>query len=119
MTSVLIVEDDSASGEILLRLLEHSNFKVDLAIDAQEALEYLEQNDYALAVIDLALPGMDGWQLLSEIQTNPSTASLKAVALTAYYDPQIANEARQAGFLQCYPKPATSKLVQELVGFMN
>ncbi|MBX3061864.1 MAG: response regulator [Anaerolineae bacterium] len=112
--TMLVVEDDPASWDILLHLLRYEGIHADAARTAEEALEFAAQYQYDLAVIDLALPGMDGWQLLKALQEDTRTAQLRMVALTAYYDPQIAQLALQRGFLACYPKPASRGLVTEL-----
>ena len=111
---VLIVEDDPASQDILEQLLNYHQIGADVAGTAEEALDYLATKAYALAIIDLALPGMDGWELLDALQSSPRTSTLRSVAITAYYDPGLAKQARIAGFQACFPKPATQDLVQRL-----
>lgn len=118
-SQVLIVEDDPASQDILAQLLIYNHIGVDIAATAEEALEYVAANAYALAVIDLALPGMDGWDLLLALQSTPQTASLRSVAITAYYDPGLAKQARDAGFQACFPKPATQDTVRHLQTMLN
>jgi CheY-like chemotaxis protein len=58
---------------------------------------------------------MDGWGLLSTIRNNPKTASIPAVAVTAFHSSNVAQEAIKAGFDAYFPKPieATS-FVREL-----
>jgi putative two-component system response regulator len=119
MPAVLIVDDDKPSREILMRLLKYYNFEVDSAVNGEDALELAEQKVYDFAILDLALPQMDGWQLLNRLQSQPQTQNLRSVAITAFYDPQVAREARNAGFLACYPKPANSKIIEEIAAMMN
>lgn len=116
---VLVVEDDFASGDILLQLLRYSQINVDVAADAAEALVYLGRNAYSLALIDLALPEISGWELLSDILSNPQTMTLPCVAITAYYDPSLARRAISAGFVACFPKPANLELVEQLKATMT
>ena len=102
---VLVVEDDRYIWEIISRMLEYHGIQVDIAQDGEDALALLADNQYTLAVIDLALPGMDGWQLLREIKAAPGTADLPCVAVTAYHDSKVAHEAIAAGFTAYFPKP--------------
>jgi CheY-like chemotaxis protein len=114
MPQILVVDDEKLSRDILARLLTHFEQEVDLAKSAEEALSLLEEKSYDFAILDLAMPQMDGWQLLPHLQN----ISLPAVALTAFYDPQVAREAKNAGFLACFPKPANSKIIEEIIGMI-
>ena len=106
MVRILYVDDDRASRDILMRLLKHHHLEVDVVDTALAALQQVQTAVYDLIVLDLALPDMDGWELLRQLQT-ASSVTWKAVALTAYYDASVAQKARQAGFTACLPKPAT------------
>jgi CheY-like chemotaxis protein len=99
-------------------LLEHYEMGVDVAETGEHALTLLDQHNYNLAILDLALPGMDGWAVLNAIRTHPHTQHLPAIALTAYYTPGLARDARQAGFVACFPKPITRSLVQDIEAIM-
>ncbi len=111
---VLVVEDDQYIWEIISRMLEYHGIQVDIARDAEDALALLSEHQYTLAVIDLALPGMDGWQLLREIQDDPATAEMPCVAVTAYHDAKVAHEAIAAGFTAYFPKPLETSFAQAL-----
>jgi CheY-like chemotaxis protein len=115
---ILIVEDDPASWDVLAQLLEHNAITVDIAETGEEALQLLTQHTYSLAILDLALPGIDGWGVLKTIQANPATASLIVIALTAYYSSSLARDAREAGFAACFPKPITQSLIQNIQAIM-
>ena len=118
-TPILIVEDDPASSDILTQLLVHNQLAVDVAQSGEEALEHFARKEYALAIIDLALPGINGWELLDIVQADPGSAATQKVALTAYYDPALARQAREAGFRACFPKPATQALIDNLLSFID
>ena len=112
--SVLIIEDDPSSLDILAQVLEHNGMRVDSATSGEYALELVKKNHYDLAVIDLALPGIDGWQLQQEIQDLSLEHQPICIALTAYYTPLLAKEAKDAGFTAAFPKPITQSLVASL-----
>lgn len=104
---ILMVEDDLDSQEMMATMLQHMNFVVDTADNAEQASELLFESDavYDAVVIDLALPGKDGWELLSEILENPDTEHLPCVAVTAFHQSKLREEALHAGFTAYFPKP--------------
>lgn len=104
---VLIVEDDEDGQEVVATLLRHLNISLDIAANAAEAEQFLFQsgNTYSAAIIDLALPDKDGWQILSEILSNPKTANVPCVAVTAYHTSKLREDAIMAGFNAYFPKP--------------
>jgi CheY-like chemotaxis protein len=112
---ILVVEDDPDGRELVSRMLQYHHIGVEMVNDAEEALEKLASNDYSAVIIDLALPGMDGWTLLKHIQQNQRTGQLPCVAVTAYHSVETAVKAIEMGFAAYFPKPleATS-FVREL-----
>jgi len=102
---VLVVEDDLNGQDVARSILEHYEIVVDVADDAMQALELLRDNHYTVALIDLSLPGMSGWELLQAMRQNDATADLPCVAMTAYHSPRVAQDAIKAGFVAYFPKP--------------
>jgi CheY-like chemotaxis protein len=104
---ILVVEDDVDGQEVMATLLGHLNISIDIAADAAEAEHFLFQsgNGYHAAIIDLALPDKDGWQILSEVLANPETADLPCIAVTAYHTSKLREDAIVAGFKAYFPKP--------------
>jgi CheY-like chemotaxis protein len=115
MPLILVVDDEALSRDILQRLLKHYKLDVELATNAEEALALAEEKRFDFAILDLAMPQKDGWALFQDLQR----FKLPAVALSAFYEPQVAREAKNAGFLACFPKPATTKIVQEIIALME
>jgi len=65
---ILVAEDDRPVASFLKKGLEAEHYAVDVAPDGQEALYMAEEYDYDLLVLDLVLPGMDGFQILRKIR---------------------------------------------------
>ena len=85
--SILIVDDCVTARNALRRYLEERGMVVDEVCDGESALERLHQNasagrPYAAALVDLRLPGMDGWQLASEINADKSINLTRLVLMT-------------------------------------
>jgi CheY-like chemotaxis protein len=83
---LLIVEDDLANQFGIKSILEHFGYKVDLANNGQEALNMLEDNEYALVLIDCSMPVMNGYDTTSTIRDKTSKVlnhTIPIIALTA------------------------------------
>lgn len=112
---VLVVEDEADSMELLQGLLSHYGIQCIGARTGEEALQLLQENQFTLIVLDLALPGVDGWGVLKAVRNSQTMADVPCVAITAFHTPELAEQAIQAGFDAYFPKPldATS-FVREL-----
>lgn len=112
---LLVVEDDPDGQELLTRMLRYHHIAFDVVFDGETAINMLEEQAYDGALVDLALPGVDGWTLLNTIRSNPATANLPCVAMTAYHSADLAVKAVEAGFRAYFPKPLDStSFVQDL-----
>lgn len=111
----MVVEDEADSMELVVELLEYHGIRTIPAGTAEEALRLLEKTKPTLIIIDLALPGMNGWDLLSHLQRRRDLDSVPRIAVTAYHTAEMANQAIEAGFDAYFAKPleATS-FVREL-----
>lgn len=112
---ILTIEDDPDGQEVVGVILRYHNITTDIVSSGEEALSVLNNGGYTGVIIDLHLPGIDGWSLLSAIRQRPATANLPCVAITAYHTDDLALKAIEAGFQAYFPKPleATS-FVREL-----
>ncbi|GAB5494281.1 MAG: response regulator [Phototrophicaceae bacterium] len=104
---ILIVEDDIDSQEMVTTILQHMNFIVDTADDGEQAIEMIRNVGlgYKAIVIDLALPEKDGFEVLNSVLDNPKTESIPCIAVTAFHNSKLREEALQAGFIAYFPKP--------------
>src|SRR5574341_6716 len=111
----LIIEDEADSAEVVERILKFHRISYAVAQNAEEALLRLKEEAPTILIVDLALPGMDGWGFLQAVRSDPATAHIPAVAVTAFHSTSVAQEAIKAGFNAYFPKPieATS-FVREL-----
>ena len=107
---VLVVEDDPDGQEVVSRMLAQVNVKVEIAGSAEEAWAMLQAKQYAGAIIDLALPGQDGFQLLNGIRGDAALRGLRCIAVTAYHTPELKRDALQYGFDGYFAKPLNRTL---------
>lgn len=105
MVQALIIEDKADNTNVITHVLGQFRIPFIVAPNAEEALSMLEQEKPALIITDLALPGMDGWDLLQIVRSTPATAKIPVIAMTAYHSRNIAQFALKTGFDAYLPKP--------------
>jgi len=117
---VLVIEDESDSMEVVQGLLEHQGIPSVGASSGEQALEMLDDVQPNLIIMDLALPGLNGWDLLERFKSMPKVRGVPRVAITAYHTAELAERAIEAGFHAYFAKPldATS-FVRELENIVN
>jgi len=79
---VLVVDDEPGVIEIVRANLEWEGFTVSEASDGLQALEKVRAEAPDLVILDVMLPGLDGWDVLERIAANPETAGLPVIMLT-------------------------------------
>ncbi len=86
---ILVVDDNDALRENLAEALELEGYDVAVASDGQGALARLGENpDFAVVLLDLMMPGMDGREVLGRIRSDPRLASLRVVITTGHTGPR-------------------------------
>jgi CheY-like chemotaxis protein/HPt (histidine-containing phosphotransfer) domain-containing protein len=81
---VLLVEDDPRMSELLSVLLHEDQITLSSAGDATAALKHIREGGVDLILLDLGLPGMNGFELLRRLKSSPSTDSIPVIVLTAW-----------------------------------
>ncbi len=105
MRRILVVEDDIAIRNNIMALLRLEGYEADAAGDGQEALDYLRSHVYALVISDVMMPRMDGYALLRQLRSQPATAQLPVILLTALADKQDQRQGMNLGADDYLPKP--------------
>jgi CheY-like chemotaxis protein len=114
-TRILLVEDEPDNGEIISDMLTTHNYEVAFVVNAQQALSALATHDFAALIIDLALPGMNGFDLIRQVRLNDAFTQLPSIAITAYHAPTVRRDALSAGFNVYISKPVDeTNLIAEL-----
>jgi signal transduction histidine kinase len=102
---ILVVEDNADARETLRLLLELGGHEVELAGDGQTGLEIALRSHPQVALIDLGLPGLDGYDLARSLRAKPESAAIRLVALTGYGQPHDRRRAAEVGFDAYLVKP--------------
>jgi signal transduction histidine kinase/ActR/RegA family two-component response regulator len=112
---VLLVDDNQDAADTASTLLELSGYQVKVAYDPGVALALLEQFAPQVAVLDIGLPGMSGYELAAQVRAHRNGASCYLVALTGYGTQADVAKAHAAGFRQHLVKPARPEALLEAV----
>ena len=102
---VLLVEDNEDNFELVRFLLERAGFDVLGGRDGQEALEMAQKELPDLILMDLSLPGIDGWTAARQLKDDPNTTHIPLIALTAHTLPGDRKRAMESGFDGYISKP--------------
>jgi signal transduction histidine kinase/ActR/RegA family two-component response regulator len=106
--TVFVVDDHAEARETTSSILQHAGATVLCAASGLEALKHLPLVNPGVLLIDLAMPGMDGYALLREIQQSGRRPRIPAIALTAYARSEDRERALASGFQMHIAKPVES-----------
>ena len=104
MPHVLLIEDNVDARDALRVLLELDGYDVEAAGDGPQGIEIARAKTPAVALIDIGLPGMDGYEVARRLRTLAGPRCY-LVALTGYSDPEDRRRAEEAGFDAHVVKP--------------
>jgi PAS domain S-box-containing protein len=102
---VLVVEDDPVVAESMVVFLELEGYRVRSAAAAEAALELIDEFQPQVALIDIGLPGQDGYALAARIRQRADCANLILLAVSGYGHAEAVQRSQQAGFDQHLVKP--------------
>lgn len=113
--TILVVDDDETNLILARALLEADGFNVVTATDAISTFDVLKDVDPALILMDIQLPGMDGWELTHRLKRNIATLHIPVIAVTAYGQQGDEERAREAGFLDFVAKPVSTRELPSII----
>ncbi len=87
--TVLVIDDDPAVHDLMRRSLEKDGFRVEVAADGKRGLELARQLKPAVITLDVMMPSMDGWSVLTALKADPATADIPVIMLTIVDDKQM------------------------------
>jgi len=103
--TVLIVEDHDDAREMLALLLQTRGFRVSAAGDGETGVEQALGGSFAAAVVDIGLPGLDGYEVARRLRADPRVGSMLLVALSGYGSQEDRRRSMSAGFDHHLVKP--------------
>jgi two-component system cell cycle response regulator DivK len=113
--TILVVDDDEANLTMARALLEADGFAVVTATDAISTFDVLKDVEPTLILMDIQLPGMDGWELTRRLKKNIATSHIPVIAVTAYGKHGDVERAREAGFVEFVAKPVSTRELPAII----
>jgi CheY-like chemotaxis protein/two-component sensor histidine kinase len=112
---ILVVDDLAASAETLMTLLEMEGFVVKVASEGMAALKIAEDFRPDVVLLDIGLPGMNGFEVAHRLRTQPASRDALLIALTGYGEAESRSRSVQAGFDFHMVKPADVNLLLSML----
>lgn len=122
--TVLVIDDDSSVRELMTRALVKEGFHIETAGDGRTGLELAKRHKPAVITLDVMMPGMDGWAVLTALKADPETATIPVIVMTMVDDRNLGfalgatdyftkpiDWQRLNGVLHKYRRPATDQKV--------
>jgi PAS domain S-box-containing protein len=113
--SILVVDDNRDAADSLGMLLELSGHEVHTAYDGPSGLEAMRAHRPAVALLDIGMPGMDGYAVASEARRDPELGCVKLVALTGWGTQEDRRRSKDAGFDHHLVKPVDTSALESLI----
>jgi CheY-like chemotaxis protein len=112
--SILVVDDDASTREVVAAALEAAHAEVEVAASAEEARQRLQQHAPELVIADIGMPIEDGFSLIRRMREGEAR-EVPAIALSAYADQTSRDAALAAGFNAFLAKPTRTDALLQLV----
>jgi CheY-like chemotaxis protein len=118
MPLILVVEDNESNKELVTRFLRRNGYQVLVAADGAAGVKVAIEHVPNLIIMDLGLPGMDGWEAARQIRSNAETSHIPILALTAHTLSEDVSRAVQAGIDAYETKPVVyQRLMKKVATF--
>jgi twitching motility two-component system response regulator PilG len=112
---ILVVEDENCLLKLVCILLTSKGYDVMGAVNGEEALEKISHFKPDLVLLDVIMPGIDGFEVCRRIKSDPKTEHIPVVMLTAKRKPQDIRKGEEAGAVSYITKPFKSFTVIETI----
>jgi two-component system chemotaxis sensor kinase CheA len=94
---ILVVDDSLTTRMLEQSILESAGYEVDVALSGEEALARARAERYALMLVDVEMPGMDGFTVIEHLRADPALHDIPAILVTSRATPEDRQRGRQAG----------------------
>jgi CheY-like chemotaxis protein len=102
---VLFIDDDTLAAQCVRHLLEREGIRVSLASNGKDGLDLARRHQPDLILLDVMMPGMDGFQVCREVRQDADLQHVSVVMLTAMQSAKLNEQAFSAGAEACLTKP--------------
>jgi DNA-binding response OmpR family regulator len=105
LPKILVVDDNEDNAHIIRDYLESKGYPISVAYDGDEAMTLFAQESPSIVLLDVMMPGRDGWQVCREIKASPNGKSVRVVMVTALQDWMDKRQALETGADDYVEKP--------------
>jgi two-component system cell cycle response regulator DivK len=120
MPKILLVEDNEMNRDMLSRRLLKAGFEMVIAVDGEQAIDLARSEAPDLILMDISLPGLDGWEATRRLKAMPETRSIPIIALTAHAMAGDREKSLTAGCNDYDTKPIDfRRLLEKIQGFLD
>jgi len=117
---VLVIEDNPINMKLVRTLLQIGNYEILEAEDAETGIEMARQNHPNIILMDIQLPGIDGFEATKILKSDPATRHIPVIALTSYAMDGDKKKAKEVGCDGYISKPInTRSFLKELEDFFD
>ncbi|MCZ6773898.1 MAG: response regulator [Proteobacteria bacterium] len=109
LNRILLVDDDRQTRLKLSRNLESEGYTVGVAQGGRQALDMLESASFDLIILDILMPEVDGFTVLSQVKATPALREIPVVVISAVDDPDSIEKCRQLGAAEYLIKPVSAE----------
>jgi DNA-binding response OmpR family regulator len=113
--SILVIDDEPSIGRVVQFKLQQEGFKVRVATDGLEGLAYIKEEKPDLILLDLMMPGMDGFEVCRRLRAVPETVTTPVIILTARGQEMDRIRGVELGVLDFFTKPFSPQKLLERV----
>jgi len=119
MAKILLVEDNEMNRDMLSRRLVKKGYELVMAMDGEQAIELAQTEMPDLILMDISLPGVDGWEATRRLKAKPETQAIPIIALTAHAMAGDREKCLEAGCDDYDTKPVEfPRLLEKIQGFL-
>ena len=120
MVKILLVEDNEMNRDMLSRRLERRGYEVIVAVDGEEGVARAKADAPDLVLMDLSLPGIDGWEATRQLKATDESRSIPVLALTAHAMAGDREKALEVGCDDFDTKPVDlPRLIQKIEALLG
>jgi two-component system, cell cycle response regulator DivK len=105
MGTILIIEDDEATAQLIASVLRSLDHDLLFAVNATQALALVQENELSLILLDMRMPGMKGWELAPILRDEPNASHIPIIAVSVQIDVSDPKRALEVGCDDYIAKP--------------
>jgi CheY-like chemotaxis protein len=114
--SLLVVDDNEMNRDLLGRRLERQGYRVTMAVDGRQALEFINQESFDLVLLDIMLPVMNGYEVLEHLKADQTLSHIPVIITTAFDESDGKAKCMDLGAEDYLTKPFNPVILKSRIG---